>query len=272
MNKGHVILAQNSTTDYLRQAYALALSIKKFNVINKVCLITNDPVPLEYISVFDHVVPIPWGDMASESSWKIENRWKIIYVTPFKESLVYDSDMILLNSNDHYWYHLEDYDIALTETVLDYKGNRITKENNPYRKTFQSNDLPDVYFGLHYFKKSNKSFEFYKWVEYIIKDWKYFSDTYLKVNKQKTPSLDVAASLALTFGDFNVKNNLLSFVHMKPLIQGWISNPETWVDHIVYNFNKDSVLTVGNHIQNGLFHYTEDAFLTDDIIEILKHE
>ena len=271
MTRGHVIFAQNSNINYVRRAYALALSIKKFNKINQVCLITNDSIPLEYIIAFDHIVPIPWGDMASNSEWKIENRWKIIYVSPFKENLVYDSDMILLSSNDHYWYHLQNYDIALTQNVIDYKGNSITCKNNPYRNVFFNNDLPDVYFGLHYYKKNKISLEFYKWLEYIIKNWTLFSNEFTKKSTQKSPSLDVASALAMKFGNFNITNDILSFIHMKPLIQGWNKNAiETWIDYTYYDFNKDCILSIANTQQSGLFHYTDDAFLSDEIIEYLK--
>jgi len=34
MTKGHLIFAQNSDIDYVRQAYALALSIKQHNMEN----------------------------------------------------------------------------------------------------------------------------------------------------------------------------------------------------------------------------------------------
>jgi hypothetical protein len=66
--KGHIFLAQNSDVDYVRQAYALALSIKKHNTqYNKTCIVTNDPVPEEYKHAFDYIVDIPWGDQAVNS-------------------------------------------------------------------------------------------------------------------------------------------------------------------------------------------------------------
>jgi len=271
MSMGHVIFAQNSSINYVRQAYALALSIKKYNTINNVCLITNDSIPLEYISAFDHIVKIPWGDMSKDKEWKIENRWKIIYCTPFSKNLVYDADMILLNSNDHYWYHLEDYEIALTETVRNYKGNKIISKDNPYRKVFYNNDLPDIYFGLHYFKKSPLSFSFYKFLEHMIKEWPLFSKEFTKFNTQKNPSLDVASAMALKFGNFYRKNNLLSFIHMKPLVQEWTSTSvDKWQDHVVYNWSDDLSLKIGNYNQSGLLHYIDDEFLTDSLIEKLK--
>jgi hypothetical protein len=42
MTKGHLIFAQNSGVDYVREAYALALTIKKHNKINSTCLMTSN--------------------------------------------------------------------------------------------------------------------------------------------------------------------------------------------------------------------------------------
>jgi hypothetical protein len=128
MTKGHVFLAQNSDVDYVRQAYALALSIKHNNVINQTCLITNNTVPTEYRRAFDYVVDIPWKDSAKDSKWKIENRWKIINASPFKESLVYDTDMLMLSSNDHWCDFLKNTDVSLTASVVDYKGRIINND------------------------------------------------------------------------------------------------------------------------------------------------
>ena len=56
MDKGYFIFAQGK--DYIRQAYALALSIKNTQTINSVCVAVgkNDVVPNAYKEVFDHIV------------------------------------------------------------------------------------------------------------------------------------------------------------------------------------------------------------------------
>ena len=272
MSKGHVFLAQNSDVDYVTQAYALALSIKHNNIINnQTCLITNNTVPQEYRHAFDHVVDIPWKDSAKDSKWKIENRWKIINASPFKESLVYDTDMLLLSSNDHWWNFLKNTDVSLTSSVVDYRGRIIN--NDFYRKTFTANNLPNVYVGVHYFKKNKRAFEFYKWLEVITKNYEDFYDKFLPNHKQRFCSMDVNAALAVTFmqaeGEF--LNSPITFTHMKPAIQGWQIAPSNWKNVIGSYFNKDNSLIVGNFLQLGVFHYTEDMFLTKDIIEILEN-
>lgn len=267
MSKGHIFLAQNSDINYLRQAYALALSIKKFNKINQTCLITNDSVPEEYRHGFDNIVSIPWSDLATNSTWKIENRWKLIHATPFKENIVYDVDMLLLNSNDNWWDYFKDRDLFFTTQVYDYRGNVITK--NSYRKTFITNNLVNVYTGCFYFKKTQPAYEFFKWLEIITSKYNIFYEKFL-INRQKFFSLDVSAALALKFmckeNEFTSKSSIPSFVHMKPMIQDWVNYPDKWTKVLSVNFNDFCDLKISNIKQSGLFHYVEDEFLTDDII------
>lgn len=272
MSKGHLIFAQNSDIDYIRQAYALALSIKKYNTIKDVCLVTNDLVPLDYINAFDYVINFPWGDMAEKTEWKVENRWKIIHCTPFKETLVYDSDMLLLGNNDHLWYWLEGTDVSLTSRVYNYKRQVIDERLNPYRRTFVENDLPNVYCGLFYFKKNKKSFEFFRWVELIMKDYEKYYNIFTPNMTQKFCSMDVSAAIAAKILNLS-KNQILSFTHMKARIQGWeLNSDDNWQKYVINYFNRNFELTVGNYSQSGLFHYIEDTFLTDQILSLLKEE
>lgn len=277
MSKGHVFLAQNSNVNYVRQACALALSIKKFNKIhNKTCLITNDVVPNEYSHAFDHIVPIPWSDLAVGSSWKVENRWKIIHATPFKENIVYDTDMILLNTNDHWWDYFVDKDLYLTSNVRDYRGNIIT--NDFYRKTFTYNQLPNAYVGCFYFKKTQPAFEFFKWLDVISQNWESFYSKFLKTQPQRFLSIDVTAALALKFSGLEEtaivkQSSIPSFTHMKPAIQSWPQIPEKWTNTVPSYFSKHCELTVGGYKQQGLFHYVEDEFLQDYMLfNLTKHE
>ena len=76
MSRGYIVIAQNSgETDYLKMAYALALSLKatQSTVSNlTVCVDKDTKVPPKYAKVFDQVVEIPWQDDAKDS--KMENR------------------------------------------------------------------------------------------------------------------------------------------------------------------------------------------------------
>lgn len=270
-NRGHLFFAQNSGVDYVTQAYAAALTIKKFNKYNRTCLVTNDVVPLKYLKAFDRIENIPWTDDAAQSDWKIENRWKLIHVSPFDETIVYDADMLLLSTNDHWWDYLENKSVALTSKVVTYKNTSVY--DNVYRKTFIDNTLPNVYFGLHYFKKDTKAFEFYKWLEIIVQNWRLFYNEHTLNNTQKFCSMDVSAAIASKImnddGDFST-GHPLTFTHMKPAIQGWSPAPATWQSAVSAHLNDKLELRISNFLQQGVFHYTEDNFLTDRILKIIE--
>ena len=170
MTKGYVVLAQNSDINYIRQAYALALSIKKFQpTINNISLVTNDVVPDEYKLVFDKIILIPFGDHAVDSQWKVENRWKLYHATPYDETIVLDADMLFLENMESLWTYANGRDLFFTSKVIDYKNRTVV--DTTYRKTFIENELPNLYSGLYYFKKSDKSLEFFKVLEFITYNW-----------------------------------------------------------------------------------------------------
>jgi hypothetical protein len=273
MSRGHVFLAQNTDKiDYVKQAYALALTIKAVNKdFNQTCLITNDEVPENYKHAFDYIVPIPWKDQARNSQWKIENRWKIIYATPFAENLVYDTDMLLLSSNDHWWKHLESFDYCFTTDVLTYKGETVTSDY--YRKTFTENNLSNIYTGLFYFKKVTETFEFFKWLELVIVNWNIFYKRFLSKHPQKFCSVDVSAALVLKLLAIKVPTvPILKFVHMKPHIQNWKNIPVKCFDVLDYYLNDNLSLIVGNYKQTNLFHYVEKDFVTKEMLLKLENE
>ena len=85
MSKGYVTIAQNSgDIDYIRMAYALALSIKATqSTINKLSILVTEGTLIQprYQDAFDKIIEMPWGDDAQNKDWKVNNKWKYIYVT-----------------------------------------------------------------------------------------------------------------------------------------------------------------------------------------------
>ena len=154
-NKGYLILAQNnSDTNYIRLAYALALSIKNTqSTINNVTLATSNlDIPKRFKSGFDNIVGIPWKDHALDSTWKIENKWKYYYMTPYEETVVLDADMLFTSDISFWWDVLNKKEICLVDKPRTYKSEVI--KSDAYRKTFTSNNLPNVYTTFMYFKKT----------------------------------------------------------------------------------------------------------------------
>ena len=114
MKNNFTMLAQNSNVDYVQQAYLSAMSIRATNKEAKICLITNDNVSKKYKQVFDDIVDIPWGDHAKDSEWKIENRWKIYHATPYNETIVMDTDMLVLQDISTWFNFLQNYELFFT--------------------------------------------------------------------------------------------------------------------------------------------------------------
>ncbi len=272
MTKGFLILAQNSDVNYIRQAYALALSIKSTQpTYNSVSLVTDDIVPKEYKHAFHNIIPIPFGDHAKGSTWKIENRWKLYHATPYEETIVLDADMLVLENIEHLWKFVGSRDLVFSTSVKDYKGRVI--EDTTYRKVFVENDLPNLYSGMYYFKKSDTALEFFKLVEFISYNWQRIYYDITPKNMQKFFSMDVTFAIAakiLGLDDVLINKNFpFTFVHMKPALQGWEPVPSSILSNCLIHFNNDKELFVNNFKQSGVFHYVEDEFLTDEILEKL---
>ena len=90
--KGYFIITQNNNKhDYIRMAYALALSIKITQTeVNDVSIALPgtevDLVTEEQRKVFDQVVELPWADDAVNAEWKINNKWKLAQI--YKKNLL----------------------------------------------------------------------------------------------------------------------------------------------------------------------------------------
>jgi len=280
MTRGYLILAQNSVSDdYVNLAYALALSIKNSQEkINNVCLATD--VPLAKLdkkvrAVFDDIVSIPWTDQAQGSKWKIENKWKYYYMTPYDETVILDSDMLFPSDISYWWDILAQQEIWITDKPQTFKGEIIT--STKYRNTFIANDLPNVYTAFMYFKKTEMVAELFKMVQLIFENWERFFYNYLDETRPKHLSGDVAYALAIKllgiesecFGNLD---SMPTFVHMKGHLQNINEKfiTEDWTQNIPTYFREDGGFKIGNYEQVLPFHYHIKEWLTDDMISILE--
>lgn len=267
-------MAQNSDIDYVSQAYACAMSLKHTNPDSKICIITNDLVTDKQKKVFDHVVPIPWGDMANSVIWKIQNRWKTYHVVPFEETIVMDTDMLVLDSLEPIWKQLQKYNVYYTTAVSTYRNSVVN--DIYYRKTFIKNNLPNVYSGFHYFKKNDWSKKFYEYLEIVVKNWELFYAKFAKgIDSQKFLSMDLCVAITIKILEceklVTSSSGVPMFTHMKSNVQGWRNQTtENWMLTVGSYLTDDLDLYIGNYKQHGIFHYTVDDFMTNDIIKIYE--
>jgi|TARA_R110001606_G_scaffold15699_2_gene64037 hypothetical protein len=277
MSRGYIVIVQNNNQrDYLRLTYALALSMKATQRENAICVCvdeyTRKQIEPKHVSLFDHIVDIPWEDEAADVEWKINNKWKYIHMSPFDETIILDSDMLFTESVDHWWDHLTRKDVWLCSNVRTFKQELVTSDF--YRKKFTTCKLPNVYSNFSYFNKSAVSFEYFKMVEKIMQNWESYYDAFLDGEGQNWISADVAYALAvklLAAENVFMDTKMLefpTFIHMKSGIQNISKIPydDIWTDDISSELSDDLIMRIGNYTQTLPVHYVEKDWLTNNMI------
>lgn len=283
MSRGFFTIAQGAT--YQKLAYALALSLKisqpaefsrlSIGVTEKEIALVNP----KFKTVFDQVIPIPWDDHAAKSTWKLENEWKAIWMTPYDETIKLDADMFFPADISTWWDYLGKSEGVFATSPRTYRGDVITSDF--YRKTFTESDLPNIYSAFFYFKKSEVNFEFFRLCEFIFNNWESCFYEFLQPDhRPKIVSTDVVFAIAAKIMDYQQFNSLASvdvptFVHMKSHLQDWPNDQfmiEDWTKMIPHYFNRDCSLKIGNYLQTLPVHYYVKDFMTDRMIALMERK
>jgi hypothetical protein len=275
MSKGFLVIAENSkSTNYVEQAYALALSIKMSQKeITSISLVTNNKVPKKIAKVFDQIITIPWTENTIQSRYAVENRWKLFHISPYNETIVLDADMLMLEDISNWWSYCSNFDLKFCNRVKNYKLEPILRDTF-HRKAFNENGLTNPYFALHYFKKSEQALNFYKVLEFVCNNWEWCYDKFAPVAYQDWLSMDLASAIAIEITGYHEAVidtcSPLDFVHMKLPLQGWELSPASWQDTVPLVLNSRGELIVGNIKQTKLFHYVEKNFISKKILYRLE--
>lgn len=275
MSKGFILFAQNTNNvDYVTQSYALALSIKASqHTVNNVSLVTNDPVPEEYQKVFDQIIPIPWFTEAGTSPMAAEHRWKLYHCTPYDETIVLDSDMLLLEDITEWWHYCRNYDVKFCSQIKNHKLETVV--DTFHRKAFKANNLTNPYYALHYFKKNDNALAFYRVLEFVCNNWEWCYTKFAPDFYQNWLSMDLATAIAIEItGEYNYAVDTcspLEFIHMKIPLQDWPESSDRWQDTVPWILNDKGELIVSNIRQSKLFHYVEKDFVNNRILTQLEN-
>jgi hypothetical protein len=271
--RGFMTFAQNNDeTDYLSLAYCQALSIKcsQREVTSYAVAVdaaTKEKITDKHRRIFDYIIDIE-DDAATRDKWKLKNEWQAWWLTPFKETIKIESDILFSTNIDHWWTGLRQTEVCLTSQVRDYEGNLST--SRAYRKLFDDNLLPDVYNGLMYFRFGHISRDFFIYARYVFENWDQFKNDLLKNCRDDEPTTDVAFAIAAEMlGVEKCTNPALSFpsfTHMKGNIQGWGINTD-WTEKLYSQVDDNLNLTVGFSRQQHPFHYQQKKFMTNEIIQ-----
>lgn len=241
--QGFVIHAQGER--YLRCARQLAQSVRRWHRAARICLVTDSDCDHPE---FDHVRLLV--DPDNTNAWA--NDWQIFYLSPFRETIKLEADMLITSEIEHWWYQLRHRDLVVSTGCRDWQDR--SSNSRHYRGVFDINHLPDVYNAITYWRLSHTAQEFFNLVRDIFRNW----DQFRKLIKQadEIPSTDLVYAMAAEImGRDRVTMPWAMFpriVHMKQHVAGCQFG--SWDQEMVWEFHDDR-LRVNTVTQWGAFHY-----------------
>jgi len=241
--RGYLIPAiDTNSVDYLSCAIQLAKSIRQWHPDANISVLTvkrcSDPV-------FDHVIPLPYGDLGGYA-----NDWQVFHASPYRQTIKLEADMIAASPIDHWWTLFEQRDVVVSQGCRNMYDE--LAKSRFYRKLFDQNNLPDVYNAITYWRLSKTAQDFFQLVRTIFEQWSHFKK--LLRFPEETPSTDVVYAMAAQI--MGPEQVTLPWglgptvVHMKKYINPIQS--EDWTQELVWETDPFRINTVA---QWGLVHY-----------------
>jgi hypothetical protein len=270
--QGFVTFAQNTdTVNYLELAYLQALNVKATQKNNQYAVIvdtaTEEKIDERHRRVFDYIIRVPYDNNDARSNWKLGNEYQVFNLTPFKETIKLESDLLFTRSIDHWWTAFRLKDLCLSTHARNYRD--LISGVRKYRRVFDDNELPDVYNGLMYFRYSRDAANFFKVAEVLHRNWHHIKNEILINCREDSPSTDVLYALAAMIVGVDTCTmpgmDFINFVHMKSEFNGW-SDARSWIDTVLYEQEGD-VIRINNLNQLSPVHYYDKNFATKELIE-----
>lgn len=269
MNFGYLIfVAAHPEHDYLKMAYALALSIKNTQRegYDRVALVIDDKSQVDILKspwVFDKV--IEWKD---QTFW--DGRSHMDKLTPWEYTVCLDADMLFLRDYSHWIdYFVENTELYVANKSFTYRGEVVTSD--AYRRAFTKNDIPNLYSMWTFFKKDAAQ-EFFELARAIFTNPIEFKNLYMSNHVPKIVGTDEAFGLAAKIldiqDDISYDLDFPKIVHMKPLVQNWPYDADRVTDQVGFYFT--GKLKIGNYQQTDIVHYVEKDLITDEVISMLE--
>lgn len=227
--RGYLIPAVGD--QYVECAHRLRNSILQFHPTANVTIVTADM--------------LPYGD---QGGWN--NDWQMFQVSPYRQTVKLEADMLCASPFDHWWTMFETRDVVISQGARDFYGN--LTQSRAYRKTFDVNELPDVYNAITYWRLSETAQHFFRLVRDIFQNW----TDYKKLLKFADDEASTDLVYAMAAKIMGVEKVTLpqgmgpSIVHMKQHINRLQGSD--WTQELVWEHNPLRINTVTQH---GMFHY-----------------
>ena len=241
--RGYLIPAiDTDTVDYLSCAVQLAKSIRQWHPYANISVLSvkrcSDPV-------FDHVIPLPHGDLGGYA-----NDWQVFAASPYRQTIKLEADMLCASPIDHWWTLFELRDAVISQGARTFYDQ--PAQSRFYRRCFDANNLPDVYSAITYWRLSSTAKEFFDLVRAIFENWAEYKKL-LKFAEDSASTDVVYAMAAQIMGPERVTLPAglgPTMVHMKRHINGL--HGEDWTRELIWESDPFRINTIA---QWGFVHY-----------------
>ena len=188
---------------------------------------------------------LPHGDLGG---WA--NDWQMFAVSPYRQTIKLEADMIAAGPIDHWWTLFELRDVVISLGCRTYRDEPASSKF--YRKCFDANSLPDVYNAITYWRLSPTAKEFFDLVRAIFEHWPEYKKL-LKFAEDSASTDVVYAMAAQIMGPDRVTLPAglgPSVVHMKRHINNL--QGEDWTQELIWESDPFRINTIA---QWGFVHY-----------------
>ena len=125
--QGFVTFAQNTVeVDYLELAYLQCLNVKATQKHNSYAVIvdaaTKELINERHCNAFDYIIDLPIDHNDPTSTRKFANEWQVFRLTPFKETIKLESDLLFTRSIDHWWTAFRLKNVCLSTGAKSFNG------------------------------------------------------------------------------------------------------------------------------------------------------
>jgi hypothetical protein len=235
--RGYLIPAIGA--EYERCANQLRDSIHWFHPDAHVTVVTRDM--------------LPHGDLGG---WA--NDWQMFQISPYRQTIKLEADMIVASPVDHWWTLFELRDVVISSGARTFYDEPAVSRY--YRKCFDANNLPNVYNAVTYWRLSPTAKEFFGLVRNIFENWTNVRK--LLRFSEETASTDVVYAMAAQI----MGSDLVTLpsgvgptiVHMKRYINPLQSN--NWTKELIWETDPFRINTVA---QWGFVHYYQKDWVCD---------
>ena len=268
--QGFVTFAQNTAdVDYLELAYLQCLNVKATQQHNRYAVIvdanTKEKVDERHRNAFDYIIDLPVDYNDSSGNRKFANEWQVFRLTPFKETIKLESDLLFTRSIDHWWTAFRLRNVCMSTGAKNYR--LLPGDVRRYREMFDANQLPDVYNGLMYFRYSQEAAGFFKIASGLFKHWEEVSKEFKQCVDNASTDVVYAITAKILGEEICTMPSMdfINFVHMKSGFNGW-SDTRSWLDTVV-NEHDGNVIRINNLNQYDPVHYYDKTYATKELIE-----